>query len=323
MKIADDAVELYREEGLPGLLSGIRRFSYWRSRRIFNVIQSIPFQYTHPNPVDVVSEDWDILILLDACRYDYFEEVCEFTGILESRISPAGSSNTFIKRSFAGRDLHDTVYVTANPYVTEVPDGTFHAVHDAPLQDGFDPDLGTVPPEEVTGAALDAANKYPNKRLIIHYMQPHMPPLGPTAELLDSEFGLKGMRMGREGPVDGTNIYDIARKGLIERNTVRQCYRETLNIVLNEIEDLLPSICGKTVLSADHGEFLGERCVLDRQDRFGHGNINKQPRHEKLLKVPWFILPSNERREIQSDPPTTAQPKAEPSMEQLRALGYT
>ena len=52
--------------------------------------------------VDVMKEDWDFLIVLDACRYDYFSEMYEnfFTGRLEKRLSPDCSTVEWLKRSF-------------------------------------------------------------------------------------------------------------------------------------------------------------------------------------------------------------------------------
>ena len=51
--------------------------------------------------VNVMEEDWDFLIVLDACRYDYFSEMYEgfFTGRLEKRISPGCSTVEWLKRS--------------------------------------------------------------------------------------------------------------------------------------------------------------------------------------------------------------------------------
>jgi len=78
--------------------------------------------------VDVIQKEWDNLLILDACRYDMFEKQWNFGGELRRVRSPASWSWGFLKESFAGRELHDTVYITANPYTYKLPDGTFHAV---------------------------------------------------------------------------------------------------------------------------------------------------------------------------------------------------
>jgi len=46
-------------------------------------------EYKHGIGVDIKKEKWNNLIILDACRYDYFKEAIKKTkikGILESRI---------------------------------------------------------------------------------------------------------------------------------------------------------------------------------------------------------------------------------------------
>lgn len=163
MTLIDDAIAQYQDEGIAGVLAGARRFAAVRGRRAANSMASKPFDWGGSPPCDVMSEDWDVLVLLDACRQDYFESTCELKGTFESRVSAAGSSKQFLERNFVGRSLHDTVYVTGNPYVDILPDETFHAVHDEPLRDGFDPESGTIPPQAVTDAAIQALDRYPKK----------------------------------------------------------------------------------------------------------------------------------------------------------------
>ena len=49
--------------------------------------------------VNVVEEDWDFLIVLDACRFDYFLEVYKdfFDGKLEKIISASFSTVEWLK----------------------------------------------------------------------------------------------------------------------------------------------------------------------------------------------------------------------------------
>lgn len=59
--------------------------------------------------------DWDTLVILDACRYDMFEEINETEGELEHRYSRGSCTPDFIRENFPEGEFHDTVYVTANP----------------------------------------------------------------------------------------------------------------------------------------------------------------------------------------------------------------
>jgi hypothetical protein len=83
--------------------------------------------------VDISDEDWDNLILLDACRYDAFETACaghDALGDLERRISMRAATREFLRGNVRGRELHDTVYVTASPhyYINDDNRGEFHYV---------------------------------------------------------------------------------------------------------------------------------------------------------------------------------------------------
>lgn len=135
--------------------------------------------------VSIMQEDWDYLILLDACRYDYFAEVWSkyFKGNLQKRISPDTRTPEWRSISFPGT-YPDVVYVSANPFINSIRpvmdfDGKkhFYAVYDLWLQ-YWDKKLGTVLPEVVTDEAVKIINKNSDKKAIIHYMQPHEPYLG-------------------------------------------------------------------------------------------------------------------------------------------------
>jgi len=129
--------------------------------------------------IDIMSKEWDTLILLDACRLDTFTDwMSDLPGQLTKVQSKASATGQFLRANFADRELHDTVYVTANPQLYRVQDGTDGAApinvyfHDQieVWQDNWHEEHRTVMPGPVTEAALDAAERYPHKRLIIHYM---------------------------------------------------------------------------------------------------------------------------------------------------------
>jgi hypothetical protein len=138
-----------------------------------------------------MDESWDHLIILDACRYDYFEAVgrTRFEGELSKRASIGSSTVEWRDRSFPDR-YDDVVYVSSNPYINSImpvkgfsgPDH-FSAVYDV-WKTGWDEKTGTVPPETVTDAAIHALMKHGGKRMIVHYLQPHAPYLS-----LDIEAG--------------------------------------------------------------------------------------------------------------------------------------
>lgn len=131
---------------------------------------------------NIMKEDWDYLIVLDACRYDYFAAMWKkyFEGILEKRISLGSCTLEWCLESF--KDYYpDVVYISANPYINskiEI-DGFDAKKHFYKIVDvwdfGWNRELGTVLPETVNKVAQSLVRKFPQKRFIIHYLQPHAP----------------------------------------------------------------------------------------------------------------------------------------------------
>jgi hypothetical protein len=211
------------------------------------------------------------------------------------------------------------VYVTANPHVSLLNGDEFHAVITDPIDD-WDGELGCVRPESVTKAAKDAHRQFPNKRIIVHYMQPHDPPLGSTGQLLRNKYQVLGMNHSDSSQV-GDRIMELVSKGVISTATARQAYRETLAIVLEEVKSLAEVVDGKVVVSADHGEHFGEKPYNILPPLYEH---YRNPRTVELCKVPWFTLDSSENRRGV----LTGEPDEEPIINskavdnQLGALGY-
>lgn len=68
--------------------------------------------------VDLMEEDWDHLIILDACRYDYFRRLYSnyLSGELRLALSPASDTREWIKKVFRNK-YDEVVYVSANPHI--------------------------------------------------------------------------------------------------------------------------------------------------------------------------------------------------------------
>lgn len=269
--------------------------------------------------VDVVSEDWDNLLILDGYRYDmYVDRKTLHRGAVERRTSRASTSKTFIDQNFNGRELHDTVYVTANPFVKELDEGTFHAVYD--LFGQWDDDFQTVPPDAVAEKARQVDHWHPDKRLIVHFMQPHYPFIGELGQSLTHRgFYIDGdsehqpsvwavLQYGYEGFED------------VSRERVWDAYCENLEVVLNQVEDLLDDLVDRTVITADHGNLVGE-CLRPIPVRaYGHPHGLRSP---ELVEVPWHVIEDDSRKQIVAESPRESSTVNEGDVtEQLKALGY-
>lgn len=252
--------------------------------------------------VKIMNKDWDNLVLLDAYRADYFSEYSSLEGHYESVVSKGNHSHEFVAKNFADGKYHDTVVVTSNIWYEKSPcidESTFHTLIN-PV--GVN-DRSMTNPEKVTKAALDAIENFPNKRIIVHYMSPHTPFMGETAG-----------RFETEGPWQG--IYEKYRRGEIEKGVVEQSYIETIRAIENEVQQLINEFNGKTVVSSDHGENLGE--VQHGVELLGHGNPSPECR-----SVPWLEMNYDERRNITKDSPIGFNTLDEKTVEKrLEYLGY-
>lgn len=269
-----------------------------------------------------MAREWDNLILLDSCRYDFFADVNTIEGDLNQVVSRGSHSWEFMQENFLRKEFHDTVYVTANPYSHRLDEDIFYTIEY--VHDQWDEQIGTVRPEEVVNVALKAHDDYSNKRLIVHMMQPHYPYLGPTADRIREQVDIKGhvKSVGEEGEDGrtGTPWWTAVENGNISWDDSIQAYRETLEIALNHTEDLVTKLNGKSVVSADHGEVLGEQIAPLVRRRYGHPYGFHT---EETCTVPWLELPANERREIVAEEPIGSEKVAAETVdERLEALGY-
>jgi len=281
-----------------------------------------------PDTVSVMNEAWDCLVILDACRYDYFERLWRDyfdSGELSCRSTIGTATVQWRDRSFTGR-YEDVVYVSANPYINSRKSVKgfcggehFHKVYDV-WAHGWDERLGTVPPEAVTTAAAEAAARHADKRLIVHYLQPHAPYLSlgedcrgfptPDVEQPDIMTGLSGpeedskfqrkllarlLPLAERTPVFGHPAEWTLRRLLrmspkspmdaalrkVGRRGLRKAYEANLRRVLAQVIVLLPHLHGRVVVTSDHGERLGEW----RQFTHVPDSDSRYLRH-----IPWLVL---------------------------------
>lgn len=229
---------------------------------------ALPFKIKPHDGIAVMEQEWDNLLVLDACRYDTFQKLNTIPGDLQNVKSRATSTPQWLKRNFT--DTYDNVvYVAGNPYVSDLAnDGYFNAEdhfhHVEHVWDtGWDDDLHTVPPEAINEAARRMQEKYPDRRLILHYMQPHEPFIGDTNFLHIEERGWDRVKQVWFHP------------------DLKQAYDDNLRLVLDAVDDLLPHLEGKIVITADHGELFGT---------YGLIRHPKDVFLKTLYEVPWLVI---------------------------------
>jgi len=268
--------------------------------------------------IQVMDEDWDTLIIIDACRVDVFEELVDTTQFDEyRRVKSKGSATSEWSRKNFQNDYDDTVYVSGMPTPNRHIKGEF--VHfESVWEYGFDEEKGTIPAEAVTAAARDIHDSYPNKRLIVHYAQPHYPFVG-------SDFDFSYWRQTDDisfgGDDRARDAWDAIGQGLVGEDEVLLAYRDNLGYVMEEVWNLIDHIDGRTVIHSDHGNMVGGRSWPIPVRVYGHpGNLWLK----RLRTVPWAVLETDTRRKITSGAVSHRDHHGDSHMkEKLAALGYT
>jgi hypothetical protein len=299
---------------------------WWRKRFLSRVVSPYFTSVNRPDSEPLTALDWDNVVLLDACRFDLFEEVISedpLPGTLSKRQSIQSGTPGYLAENFSGGEYHDIVYVTANPYVnTELADDTFHAV-DSVWQDSWDDDLGTVRPEVVRDRALDAAETYPDKRLIVHFNQPHIPFIGEKQIESRGMNGIRETALGNQGPDPATRRrtpFEQLGAGEVTYDEVWSAYRSNLEAAWDAVATLLESLLGLTAVTSDHGNAMGERAWPFPIRVYGHPLGILIP---ALTEVPWHTHQNGDRKSITAEQPTESISVTEDTEERLRMLGYT
>lgn len=280
-----------------------------KSKLIAGVLRRF-YRSKPPEGVKVIEQDWDYLIVLDACRYDIFEEVYDeldwLKGDLSKKISRGSMSIEWLNRNFT--DYYgDVVYISANTFVSPVDmdphygrkefDPTEHFYDLIPMYDKKEYREGNVTkPEAMTEKAVEASKKYPNKRFIIHYMQPHEPYLG--EDYYAPEKLLRELR--REG-----KSFDELKK----------YYKANLIRALESVKSLIAAVDGKVVITSDHGELFGE---------YGMHTHPHSVYVSELIDIPWLEINNGERRQTKEEQSVQDNEIDEEMIkEKLEGLGYS
>lgn len=320
-------LDVYHQEGTIAFLKKGFSFSSLILKNYF-------YKTRYGSGTSILSRDWDNLFIFDACRYDDFCQVAPYDqNRINTRQTVGSNTNEFLTKTFSGEQLHDTVYITANPKFFKLwddlnqPKTIFHDT--ISVVDDWDTDLGTVPPESVVECARSCHAQYPNKRLLIHFIQPHYPFIGPTAARIQKETGKTiGGSPPKNNQVsdsewseeDRFSSYVDAINAGVSRQEIRTAYRESIEQVINCSQPLIDDLPGKTVITADHGEHLGDKPVPGGGQLWGHP---PGVRSTALCVVPWVECDFHNRKEVATDPPQAQSSIDKQVIDQrLHALGY-
>lgn len=307
-----DTVQRIRSDGI----SALRRQLFWWYAGLFLTVTS-----RRPIGQNIYEDDWDMLIILDACRVDALREVApeySFIDTVDKRVSVGSHSREWVAKTFTEEyrdEIAQTTHVSSNLNVKKVLEerkhpesrredeipfsfSSYNFVHVDDF-DHLDPVWeytkhdwgGGFPPNIVTDRTIQLARERPRERLIAHYMQPHNPYIGTDEPI---------MELNQERKVD--------------RDTLWQAYLDTLRCALDEVEKLIDNVnANKTIITADHGEALWERGV------YGHDLANPMP---EVKQVPWAETTATDTGSYEPSEHSNEELTHEEVEERLADLGY-
>ncbi len=264
-----------------------------------------------PPGTPIYDRDWDLLVVVDACRLDLMREVAPGYGFVdEVRAVRSLDSMTlqWMRRNFVpeyGAEMAETAYVCGNPFSAEALDADeFRALDEVWRYVWEDP--GTVPPRAITDRTVAAAREHDPDRIVAHYMQPHCP-------FLSRPEMTRGKRLDRFGDQEWEDVWQKLRAGRVGREEVWAGYRENLELAMDDVELLLANVdADRAVITSDHGNALGEWFV--------YGHPPGMPM-DCLRVVPWIETTAVDRGT--HEPTTEAESGTETDRAaQLAALGY-
>ncbi len=258
-----------------------------------------------------MENDWDNLIILDACRFDMFRELNTIDGELTAATSKGSTTGEFLNKNFTDQKYQGTVYISANPHVQNHNIDTKFVDRMRLWETHWNNGLGTVHPSDVVDQSISMLERYANKRLIVHFIQPHYPFIGETGKEIDH-----GTMTG-DGKIMDRREYDTIwsrlESGEISKDVVWDSYLENLELTLPYVKALVDTLDGKSIITSDHGNSLG------RFNVYGHpGNHYLS----ELVKIPWLVADYNERRTITYSNITDEDGLSSSVNSRLNDLGY-
>jgi len=243
---------------------------------------------------------WDVLIILDAWRYDYRVYLGNLPVDSNTWSFPVNTeaSCTAEWLSKTWKDHYDITYISGNPYVNNVkkPMDKFYPFvaidHFNEIIDVWTEtdDRGRTRPEAVTKAALN--NLDHNPQMVVHYLQPHAPYMFSLYDELKNktllEYAIQYTPNKLLHTIQRLVPYEkrknltpemmYSKKFTVEQ--IRTAYLQNIYSTRYALRDLVRHLYnnGYTfVITSDHGEYLGEG------GKFGHGGEHT----DLITTVPW------------------------------------
>lgn len=261
----------------------------------------------------IYEQDWDLLVVLDACRADALATVAEdfeFLGTPGTTESVGSYSLSWLERNFTKEyveEMAQTAMITGNPFTETALSKTEFARLEEVWRHTWDEDVGTIRPRPLTDTAISVARDDDPDRMIVHYMQPH-DPFTTHPELQ------QGRSASEWADATDKSVWMRVQAGELPVERARDAYYDELRMVLEDVELLLDNVDADTaVITADHGEAMGESGI------YGHA---PGVAIDALRVVPWAETTAVDTGTYTPDETPAEVDGTGTQTDRLRDLGY-
>lgn len=312
------------------------------------------FTSRRPVGTNIFDKDWDLLVILDACRVDALRIQSENISYIDNmgEILSVGSMsaewmlNTFTeeyredisesvllcRNNWSDKVLVDKVHERSETDYTHLHQGIpdwnpvssdvfkhYELVRGVANHEdrGLHPDSNVVP-HIITDRAIAIGRQMDFDRMIVHYNSPH---LRYTANAVDWEPGETTIGKLMAGPEPIRDLkreeksFKPAIRGKVSRDTVFDLYLNELQFILEYVGILLENIdVNKVAITADHGEGFGEMGVWGHPFGWPFAPVKT---------VPWAETSANDEETYETQyKPLKRRPNEQEQREFLENMGY-
>lgn len=227
----------------------------------------------------IEKEPWDVLICLDACRWDAYQRV--YGEASPVRTPSEHSTIGWMKDIWCNPeyDWSDVTYISANDMTAMVGEGREHFTDVPNIEQSVDEYIGLSPDEWNVELRTVPPQAFLNNRdsidppTVLHFIQPHVP------------YTCGGFRFDIQSDnyplIQGTDEEGcfhrpsrLAREGYVDSGIIEVSYISNLEATVRAVEQIANRY--DTVITSDHGEAFGP-------DVWDHGG----PYTNRNRVVPW------------------------------------